>query len=179
MFARVWSALAQDMHKCSVSPHLDCIHCLLTNNTSFSLVLVLTLSWFTHVWHNDASTSTRRRRKIPFLHACVCGCVARVTHTFPCTYAYAYVFLFTYILLLNFQEGGVFTFGNGSYGQLGHNSFNHEYNPRKVTSTNLSLRCTALICNCSFKTNSEKEAMFCNCWGIGLLQQWVMRCSHP
>ena len=96
--------------------------------------------------------------------------------------AYAYVcvvFLFTYILLLNFQEGGVFTFGNGSYGQLGHNSFNHEYNPRKVTSTNLSLRCTALICNCSFKTNSEKEAMFCNCWGIGLLQQWVMRCSHP
>ena len=26
----------------------------------------------------------------------------------------------------------MFAFGGGSYGQLGHNSFNHEYNPRKV-----------------------------------------------
>lgn len=30
------------------------------------------------------------------------------------------------------QEGGVFTFGAGGYGQLGHNSTNHEINPRKV-----------------------------------------------
>uniref|UniRef100_A0A4W6FDW7 HECT and RLD domain containing E3 ubiquitin protein ligase 4 n=1 Tax=Lates calcarifer TaxID=8187 RepID=A0A4W6FDW7_LATCA len=29
-------------------------------------------------------------------------------------------------------EGGVFTFGAGGYGQLGHNSTNHEINPRKV-----------------------------------------------
>lgn len=30
------------------------------------------------------------------------------------------------------EDGGVFTFGWGSYGQLGHNSNNDEYNPRKV-----------------------------------------------
>ncbi|XP_058241627.1 probable E3 ubiquitin-protein ligase HERC4 isoform X5 [Hemibagrus wyckioides] len=30
------------------------------------------------------------------------------------------------------KEGGVFTFGAGGYGQLGHNSINHEINPRKV-----------------------------------------------
>ncbi|XP_031140033.1 probable E3 ubiquitin-protein ligase HERC4 isoform X4 [Sander lucioperca] len=30
------------------------------------------------------------------------------------------------------KEGGVFTFGAGGYGQLGHNSANHEINPRKV-----------------------------------------------
>ncbi|XP_055083199.1 probable E3 ubiquitin-protein ligase HERC4 isoform X2 [Periophthalmus magnuspinnatus] len=30
------------------------------------------------------------------------------------------------------KEGGVFTFGAGGYGQLGHNSTNHEINPRKV-----------------------------------------------
>ncbi|XP_065152323.1 probable E3 ubiquitin-protein ligase HERC4 isoform X1 [Paramisgurnus dabryanus] len=30
------------------------------------------------------------------------------------------------------KEGGVFTFGAGGYGQLGHNSTNHEVNPRKV-----------------------------------------------
>uniref|UniRef100_A0A8C6S832 HECT and RLD domain containing E3 ubiquitin protein ligase 4 n=1 Tax=Neogobius melanostomus TaxID=47308 RepID=A0A8C6S832_9GOBI len=30
------------------------------------------------------------------------------------------------------KEGGVFTFGAGRYGQLGHNSTNHEINPRKV-----------------------------------------------
>lgn len=30
------------------------------------------------------------------------------------------------------QEGGVFTFGAGGYGQLGHNSTSHEINPRKV-----------------------------------------------
>ncbi|POI24904.1 hypothetical protein CIB84_011346, partial [Bambusicola thoracicus] len=29
-------------------------------------------------------------------------------------------------------EGGVFTFGAGGYGQLGHNSTSHEINPRKV-----------------------------------------------
>lgn len=34
--------------------------------------------------------------------------------------------------LLILQEGGVFTFGAGGYGQLGHNSANHEINPRKV-----------------------------------------------
>ncbi|KFV45475.1 putative E3 ubiquitin-protein ligase HERC4, partial [Gavia stellata] len=28
--------------------------------------------------------------------------------------------------------GGVFTFGAGGYGQLGHNSTSHEINPRKV-----------------------------------------------
>lgn len=35
-------------------------------------------------------------------------------------------------MLLVSQEGGVFTFGAGGYGQLGHNSTNHEINPRKV-----------------------------------------------
>ncbi|XP_069086869.1 probable E3 ubiquitin-protein ligase HERC4 [Pleurodeles waltl] len=30
------------------------------------------------------------------------------------------------------KEGGVFTFGAGGYGQLGHNSSSHEVNPRKV-----------------------------------------------
>ena len=30
------------------------------------------------------------------------------------------------------QEGGVFTFGAGMYGQLGHNTQNHEKLPRKV-----------------------------------------------
>ncbi|XP_053476679.1 probable E3 ubiquitin-protein ligase HERC4 isoform X2 [Ictalurus furcatus] len=30
------------------------------------------------------------------------------------------------------KEGGVFTFGAGGYGQLGHNTLNHEVNPRKV-----------------------------------------------
>uniref|UniRef100_A0A671LU18 Probable E3 ubiquitin-protein ligase HERC4 n=1 Tax=Sinocyclocheilus anshuiensis TaxID=1608454 RepID=A0A671LU18_9TELE len=30
------------------------------------------------------------------------------------------------------KEGGVFTFGAGGYGQLGHNTSNHEVNPRKV-----------------------------------------------
>uniref|UniRef100_W5K813 HECT and RLD domain containing E3 ubiquitin protein ligase 4 n=2 Tax=Astyanax mexicanus TaxID=7994 RepID=W5K813_ASTMX len=30
------------------------------------------------------------------------------------------------------KEGGVFTFGAGGYGQLGHNTTNHEINPRKV-----------------------------------------------
>uniref|UniRef100_A0A673TQL6 HECT and RLD domain containing E3 ubiquitin protein ligase 4 n=1 Tax=Suricata suricatta TaxID=37032 RepID=A0A673TQL6_SURSU len=30
------------------------------------------------------------------------------------------------------KEGGVFTFGAGGYGQLGHNSSSHEINPRKV-----------------------------------------------
>lgn len=30
------------------------------------------------------------------------------------------------------KDGGVFTFGAGSYGQLGHNSTSHEYLPRKV-----------------------------------------------
>ncbi|KAM8924385.1 putative E3 ubiquitin-protein ligase HERC4 isoform 3-T3 [Pelodytes ibericus] len=30
------------------------------------------------------------------------------------------------------KEGGVFTFGAGGYGQLGHNSTTHEINPRKV-----------------------------------------------
>uniref|UniRef100_A0A672GLK2 HECT domain-containing protein n=1 Tax=Salarias fasciatus TaxID=181472 RepID=A0A672GLK2_SALFA len=30
------------------------------------------------------------------------------------------------------KEGGVFTFGAGGYGQLGHNCTNHEINPRKV-----------------------------------------------
>ena len=30
------------------------------------------------------------------------------------------------------KDGGVFTFGTGSYGQLGHNGTNHEYLPRKV-----------------------------------------------
>uniref|UniRef100_A0A4W4EVG6 HECT domain-containing protein n=1 Tax=Electrophorus electricus TaxID=8005 RepID=A0A4W4EVG6_ELEEL len=30
------------------------------------------------------------------------------------------------------KEGGVFTFGAGGYGQLGHNTTNHEVNPRKV-----------------------------------------------
>ncbi|XP_041645814.1 probable E3 ubiquitin-protein ligase HERC4 isoform X1 [Cheilinus undulatus] len=30
------------------------------------------------------------------------------------------------------KEGGVFTFGAGGYGQLGHNATNHEINPRKV-----------------------------------------------
>ncbi|XP_068736455.1 probable E3 ubiquitin-protein ligase HERC4 isoform X1 [Montipora capricornis] len=30
------------------------------------------------------------------------------------------------------EDGGVFTFGWGSYGQLGHNSYNDEFNPRKV-----------------------------------------------
>ncbi|XP_036192775.1 probable E3 ubiquitin-protein ligase HERC4 isoform X5 [Myotis myotis] len=30
------------------------------------------------------------------------------------------------------KEGGVFTFGAGGYGQLGHNSTSHEINPRKV-----------------------------------------------
>ncbi|XP_058652550.1 probable E3 ubiquitin-protein ligase HERC4 isoform X5 [Onychostoma macrolepis] len=30
------------------------------------------------------------------------------------------------------KEGGVFTFGAGGYGQLGHNITNHEVNPRKV-----------------------------------------------
>ncbi|XP_008325809.1 probable E3 ubiquitin-protein ligase HERC4 isoform X1 [Cynoglossus semilaevis] len=30
------------------------------------------------------------------------------------------------------KEGGVFTFGAGGYGQLGHGSTNHEINPRKV-----------------------------------------------
>ncbi|XP_056291834.1 probable E3 ubiquitin-protein ligase HERC4 [Pseudoliparis swirei] len=30
------------------------------------------------------------------------------------------------------KEGGVFTFGAGGYGQLGHNSTHHEVNPRKV-----------------------------------------------
>ncbi|XP_053163446.1 probable E3 ubiquitin-protein ligase HERC4 isoform X3 [Hemicordylus capensis] len=30
------------------------------------------------------------------------------------------------------KEGGVFTFGAGGYGQLGHNSTGHEINPRKV-----------------------------------------------
>jgi len=34
--------------------------------------------------------------------------------------------------LLMLQEGGVFTFGAGGYGQLGHNCTNHEINPRKV-----------------------------------------------
>ncbi|XP_054060634.1 probable E3 ubiquitin-protein ligase HERC4 isoform X2 [Rissa tridactyla] len=35
--------------------------------------------------------------------------------------------------LKNFSnEGGVFTFGAGGYGQLGHNSTSHEINPRKV-----------------------------------------------
>ena len=37
---------------------------------------------------------------------------------------------FTAVLTL---DGGVFTFGAGMYGQLGHNSFGHEYLPRKVT----------------------------------------------
>ncbi|RMB93229.1 hypothetical protein DUI87_30351 [Hirundo rustica rustica] len=32
------------------------------------------------------------------------------------------------------KEGGVFTFGAGGYGQLGHNSTSHEINPRKVLS---------------------------------------------
>lgn len=36
------------------------------------------------------------------------------------------------LALLILQEGGVFTFGAGGYGQLGHNSTNHEINPRKV-----------------------------------------------
>uniref|UniRef100_A0A8C1TXY4 HECT and RLD domain containing E3 ubiquitin protein ligase 4 n=1 Tax=Cyprinus carpio TaxID=7962 RepID=A0A8C1TXY4_CYPCA len=31
-----------------------------------------------------------------------------------------------------FTSGGVFTFGAGGYGQLGHNTTNHEVNPRKV-----------------------------------------------
>lgn len=35
-------------------------------------------------------------------------------------------------VLLILQEGGVFTFGAGGYGQLGHYSTNHEINPRKV-----------------------------------------------
>ena len=35
-------------------------------------------------------------------------------------------------LFVVFQEGGVFTFGAGGYGQLGHNSTSHEINPRKV-----------------------------------------------
>ena len=30
------------------------------------------------------------------------------------------------------SEGGVFTFGHGQFGQLGHNSTNHEINPKKV-----------------------------------------------
>uniref|UniRef100_A0A9J7XP35 HECT and RLD domain containing E3 ubiquitin protein ligase 4 n=1 Tax=Cyprinus carpio carpio TaxID=630221 RepID=A0A9J7XP35_CYPCA len=30
------------------------------------------------------------------------------------------------------KEGGVFTFGAGGYGELGHNTTNHEVNPRKV-----------------------------------------------
>ena len=30
------------------------------------------------------------------------------------------------------QDGGVFCFGKGSEGQLGHGSSNHEVNPRKV-----------------------------------------------
>lgn len=36
------------------------------------------------------------------------------------------------LVLLILQEGGVFTFGAGGYGQLGHNTTNHEINPRKV-----------------------------------------------
>jgi E3 ubiquitin-protein ligase HERC4 len=36
---------------------------------------------------------------------------------------------FTAVLTL---DGGVFTFGAGMYGQLGHNSTSHEYLPRKV-----------------------------------------------
>uniref|UniRef100_A0A667YA66 HECT and RLD domain containing E3 ubiquitin protein ligase 4 n=1 Tax=Myripristis murdjan TaxID=586833 RepID=A0A667YA66_9TELE len=34
--------------------------------------------------------------------------------------------------LTKLSYGGVFTFGAGGYGQLGHNSTNHEINPRKV-----------------------------------------------
>lgn len=33
---------------------------------------------------------------------------------------------------LKIKEGGVFTFGAGMYGQLGHNNNSHEYLPRKV-----------------------------------------------
>ena len=33
------------------------------------------------------------------------------------------------------QEGGVFTFGSGKYGQLGHNSLTDEKLPKKVFET--------------------------------------------
>lgn len=38
----------------------------------------------------------------------------------------------TYVVFAPCQSGGVFTFGAGSCGQLGHDSMNDEVNPRRV-----------------------------------------------
>lgn len=58
---------------------------------------------------------------------------------------------FVYCLIF-FQDGVVFTFGSGKYGQLGHNSFQNELRPRLVAEL-WGAKVTKTACGRYFSTN--------------------------
>uniref|UniRef100_A0A3Q3L017 HECT and RLD domain containing E3 ubiquitin protein ligase 4 n=1 Tax=Labrus bergylta TaxID=56723 RepID=A0A3Q3L017_9LABR len=69
------------------------------------------------------------------------------------------------------QEGGVFTFGAGGYGQLGHNSTNHEINPRKVFEL-MGNMVTQISCgSASWRCIRRWWFICCRCTESGFLQQ--------
>jgi E3 ubiquitin-protein ligase HERC4 len=71
---------------------------------------------------------------------------------------------FTAVLTL---DGGVFTFGAGMYGQLGHNSFGHEYLPRKVPDL-MGSEVTQIACGRCHTLVYLKSSGCCRLYSFGL-----------
>jgi E3 ubiquitin-protein ligase HERC4 len=71
---------------------------------------------------------------------------------------------FTAVLTL---DGGVFTFGAGMYGQLGHNGFGHEYLPRKVPDL-MGSEVTQIACGRCHTLVYLKSSGSCRLYSFGL-----------
>uniref|UniRef100_A0A674AQ05 HECT and RLD domain containing E3 ubiquitin protein ligase 4 n=1 Tax=Salmo trutta TaxID=8032 RepID=A0A674AQ05_SALTR len=77
------------------------------------------------------------------------------------------------------KEGGVFTFGAGGYGQLGHNTTNHEINPRKVFEL-MGNVVTQISCG-RYSTLSAAQSLLSNVALVCFIihKRISVLCSHP